>query len=127
MNFRFNIPGFRIDLYLFLPYRLSYSFQLPSKMTPPERLQFRKFLEEWNPKLIKVKNLSVVFKPKYKSGQNTQKPQKGLEKQKPILQNMLAAQNFNPKIPHHLQARLIFGLNPINSVKIKKKTSLLRK
>ena len=49
---------------------LSYGFQLPSQMTLPERLQFRKFLEEWNPKLTEIKHISVVVKP---GGRNRKK------------------------------------------------------
>ena len=73
-------------------------------MTPEERRRFRSILEEWNPKLIHVKNISVIFKPKFKTASQPSnsvgtKP----KNDQPILKNMLASQNFNPKIPHHLQ------------------------
>ena len=74
-------------------------------MTPDERRRFRSILEGWNPKLIHVKNISVIFKPKFVK--TVYQPSNSVEttpkNDQPILKNMLASQNFNPKIPHHLQ------------------------
>merc|ERR1712227_563885 len=41
--------------------------KIPSKMTPEERRRFRSILEGLNPKIIHVKNISVIFQPKFKT------------------------------------------------------------
>ena len=78
-------------------------------MTPEERRSFRTILEGWNPKLIHVKNISVIFKPKFKTvSQPSNSVGTKPKNDQPILKNMLASQNFNPKIPHHLQERFYY-------------------
>merc|ERR1711868_151997 len=42
--------------------------KIPSKMTPEERRRFRSILEGLNPKIIHVKNISVIFQTKLKKG-----------------------------------------------------------
>ena len=46
----------------------SFNFKMPSKMTPDERKCFRNILEGWSSKVAHVKNISVIFKPKFNYG-----------------------------------------------------------